>query len=602
LEAYLKDDPEWESVLDIDALSRKEEEMWAFRGASLLYPGFDLCMLRLSRGGSDAVEMREFDLRSKTFVEGGFRVPEAKGGVSWISRNRMLVSTDFGEGTTTASGYPRITKIWDRGTPLSEAKTLYQGNERDVGVSGYAYYTPERQYVVVSRSITFYTSEIFILEGGRLVKLEIPDDAILRGFLKNQMLVELKSDWRIDGNVYKQGMLISIDYGEFLKGGRRFEIVFEPGPRSSLVSVSTTKNHIITATLKNVRSELYRHSREDGKWQRERADAPGYGTISVISTDIHSDEYFFSYQSFLDPTSLYYVSDPGQKMEITKRLPHFFDGRNFEVKQFEATSRDGTQIPYFAVLPKNTAFDGSNPTLLYAYGGFEASMRPFYAATVGAAWLENGGTYVVANIRGGGEFGPKWHRAALKEKRQNAYDDFISVSEDLIQRGISSPKRLGISGASNGGLLVGVAFTQRPDLYNAVVCSAPLLDMKRYSKLLAGASWVAEYGDPDIPEEWAYIRKYSPFHNLAPSKKYPKVLFTATTRDDRVHPGHARKMAAKMKDQGHAYLYYENTEGGHGRGVTNEQVAYMMSLEFTYLLKMLMQEPDVLFGARERTT
>jgi len=501
LKEYFKDSPEWETVLDLDVLSKEEGEKWAYKGANFLYPEFNLCMLRLSRGGSDAVEIREFDLTKKSFVNDGFYIPEAKGSVSWINRNTLLVSTNFGEGTTTTSGYPRITKIWNRGTSLSEAKTLFQGEDTDVNIRGFVENTPERQYVVVSRGITFYTSNQFVLEENKLIKLEIPDDAQFDGFFKNHLLVELKSDWNINGKTYKQGALISIDYNKFLEGDRNFKIIIEPEKRSSLVSVSNTENYLLINKLTNVRSELFKYFLKDGKWICEKVNALDYGKISVISTDDFSDQYFFSYENFLKPKLLYYVSDIDQKMEKVKSLPHFFNSNNFEVKQFEVTSKDSVQIPYFIVFPKGIKSDGSNPTLLYGYGGFEASMQPHYSSTIGAAWLEKGGVYVLANIRGGGEFGPKWHRAALKENRQRAYDDFISVSEDLIQRKITSHEHLGIMGGSNGGLLVGVAFTQRPDLYNAVVCSAPLLDMKRYNKLLAGASWMAEYGNPDIPEE-----------------------------------------------------------------------------------------------------
>ena len=584
---YINNAPEWETLLDLDILSKEEGEKWAFKGATFLYPEFDICMLRLSRGGSDAVEIREFDLREKKFIDNGFYLPEAKGYVSWIDKNTLMISTDFGEGTTTNSGYPRITKIWKRGTPLKEAKTLFQGEKTDVGVFGFANNTPERQYITVSRDITFYTSKKFVLEDDKLIELNIPEDSRLQGFFKNHLLIELKSDWNIDEKTYNQGSLISIEYNSFLKGDRNFKVIFEPDNLSSLVEISNTKNYLLINKIKNVSSELFKYYIKDGKWNSEKIDVPDYGTVSVISTDEFSDNYFINYNSFLTPSSLYFAHDNQKKLIRIKSLPHFFDSDKFEVKQFTTESKDKTKIPYFVVLGKSTGLSGSNPTLLYGYGGFEISMQPGYLAIIGSSWLEKGGIYVLANIRGGGEFGPKWHRAALKEKRQRAYDDFIAVSEDLVKRKITSPEHLGIMGGSNGGLLVGVAFTQRPDLYKAVVCSAPLLDMKRYNKLLAGASWMAEYGNPDIPEEWEYIKKYSPFHNLSANKKYPKVFFTTTTRDDRVHPGHARKMAAKMEDQGHELFYFENTEGGHGAGVTNEQRAFMASLEYTYLLKLL---------------
>jgi len=584
---YFKASPQWETVLDVDALCVQEGEQWAFRGVNFLYPDYDRCLIHLSRGGSDATEIREFDTLKKCFVQGGFFLPKAKSSASWIDRNTLLLNTDFGPGTLTTSGYPRIVKIWHRGTPLSGAQTIYEGRDTDMGVFCAVINKPERQYVMVSRAMSFYASQILILENGRLIKLEIPEDAQLHDIFKNRLLIELKSDWDTGGKKYRQGELISIDYDQFLMGDRQFDVLFEPGERSSLVSVATTHNFILLTKLTNIRSELFRYRLEDDRWIGEKVPAPDMGTIWVRATEDLSDHYFFEYSNYLNPTTLYYVAADGKTMEKVKSLPDFFDARKLMVDQFEAVSSDGTRIPYFLVHTRNMSFDDANPVLLYGYGGFEASMQPTYSAITGVAWLEQGGVYVVANIRGGGEFGPKWHLAALKEKRQNAYDDFISVAEDLIHRKVTSPRHLGIMGGSNGGLLVGVAFTQRPDLFNAVVCSNPLLDMKRYNKLLAGASWMGEYGDPDVTEEWEYISKYSPYQNLKADKKYPKVLFTTTTRDDRVHPGHARKMAARMMDQGQPCYFFENTEGGHGSGVTNEQRALPITLEYVYLLKML---------------
>lgn len=587
LEEYFANSPDWEAVLDVDALCQQEGEKWAFHGASFLYPEFDLALVHLSRGGGDAAVIREFDLKRMTFAEDGFQVPQAKSRIDWIDRDHVMIATDFGEGTMTTSGYPRIVKIWNRGTPLSKAETIFEANTDDMGCYVVVINTPERQYSGITRAITFYTYAFYMMEDGELIKLDIPEDASLHGFFKNHMLIELKSNWNIKGKTYKQGALIGIDYQKFLSGNRDFKVIYEPDERSSLVSSSTTRNFLLVNTLNNVRSELYKYSLLNDRWIAEKVDAPDYGTLSVIDTEILSNRYFFQYQNFLQPTSLYFVSADGQKMKKVKSLPAFYHSENFKVQQWEAVSRDGTRIPYFIVTAKNVQFDGTNPTLLYGYGGFEVSERPYYLATTGAAWLEKGGIYAVANIRGGGEFGPRWHQAALKENRQLAFDDFIAVSEDLISRKITSPEHLGIMGGSNGGLLVGVAFTQRPDLYSAVVCQVPLLDMQRYNKLLAGASWMAEYGNPDIPEEWEYIKKYSPYHDLQSSACYPQVFFTTTTRDDRVHPGHARKMAARMQAQNHDFFYFENTEGGHGSGVTNEQRAFMKTLEFIYLLKML---------------
>jgi len=585
LKEYRKKNPKWESILDIDALSKKEHKKWVFKGASFLYPDYKLCMVRLSPGGGDAVVMREFNVETKQFVKNGFYLPKAKGGVSWIDKNTLIVSTDFGKGTKTSSGYPRITKIWKRGTSLKQAKTIYEGKKTDVEVSGYVINTPERQYQFVNRGITFYTSNVFAIENSKLIKLGIPDDADFQGIKKNQMIVSLKSDWKVNGKIYKQGALISIDYDKLLKGIKDIRLIFQPDAKSSITTVASTKNLLILNVLDNVRSKIYEVSLKNGKWIKKKVKAPDFGSIGIVSTDRNSDRYFFTFTNFLVPTSLYLVSN--NKIEKLKSLPAFFDASKYKVEQFESTSKDGTKIPYFVIHRKNMKLNGQNPTLLYGYGGFEVSLKPFYSAITGTAWLENGGTFVLANIRGGGEFGPKWHKAGLKEHRQRVFDDFISVAEDLIHRKITSPRHLGIWGGSNGGLLVGAVFTQRPDLFNAVVCQVPLLDMKRYNKLLAGASWMGEYGNPDKPEEWAYIKKYSPYQNVFANKKYPKVFFLTSTRDDRVHPGHARKMAAKMEGQGHKVYFFEDTEGGHAGASTNKQHTLMRSLIFTYCLMQL---------------
>jgi prolyl oligopeptidase len=513
-------------------------------------------------------------------------LPEAKSRLSWKDPNTVYVGTDFGEGSLTDSGYPRIAKKWKRGTALEQAQTIFEGETTDVSARCYVINTPERQYEVIYRGMTFYTSNVFVIENGQLVKLEVPEDADFGGFFKNQMLVRLKSDWTIDSDTYKQGSLISIDYDKYLQGDRTFTVVVEPNERSNILWFSNTRNLLLVAMLNNVRTELDKYRFADGGWEKEKIDLPGMGTLYVAAADEQSDQYFINYEDFLTPTSLYYVKD-GQNMQKVKGLPEFFDANGLEVKQLEAVSKDGTRIPYFLVQSGKVNTNGSNPTLLGGYGGFEIPEIPHYNGVRGAAWLEKGGIYALANIRGGGEFGPKWHQAALKENRQRAYDDFIAVAEDLIERRITSPRHLGIMGGSNGGLLVGAVFTQRPELFNAVVCAVPLLDMKRYNKLLAGASWMAEYGNPDIPEEWAYIKKYSPYHNVFADKKYPQVFFYTSTRDDRVHPGHARKMVAKMEEMGHTVFYYENMEGGHAGAVTNKQIALRTAMSYAYLWMQL---------------
>lgn len=586
LKQYLEGSPQWETLLDIDELSQEESRQWVFKGASGLYPDYQRYLVSLSPGGGDAVVVREFDAQSKQFVENGFYLPEAKSSVSWKDIDTVYVQTDFGEGSLTESGYPRIAKRWKRGTPLSDAVTVFEGQVEDVAVSCATINTPERQYDVINRATTFYTSHTYVIEQGRLVKLDIPDDADLGGFFKNQMLVRLKTDWTVGATTYRQGALIAIDYDEYLEGRREFTVIVEPDARSNIASYSDTRNLLLVNMLTNVRSELHEYRFQNGAWQKKRVETPQLGSLSVVAADERSDQFFFNYEDFLTPSSLYYVAED-QAIKKVDSLPAFFDSNGLETEQLEAISKDGMRIPYFVVRSKSMKADGSNPTLLYGYGGFEISLRPSYGAVQGAGWLSKGGVYVLANIRGGGEFGPAWHQAALKEHRQRAYDDFIAVAEDLIRRQITSPEHLGIMGGSNGGLLMGVMFTQRPDLFKAVVCAVPLLDMKRYNQLLAGASWMAEYGDPDVPEQWAYIREYSPYQNVSPDQEYPQVFFYTSTKDDRVHPGHARKMVAKMEGMGHKVYYYENTEGGHAAASTNRQRALTSALTYAYLWMQL---------------
>jgi len=587
LRKYKNNNIEWEELLDIGALSEKEQEKWVYKGVSTLYPGNKYAMVELSRGGGDAVVIREYDLKKKNFINDGFILPEAKGNVSWKDKNTLIVSTNFGEGSMTASGYPRIVKQWTRGTSLDQATTIFEGKESDVGVWGYVISSATRQYVLITRAITFYTFENYVFENGILVKLGIPEDADLVNIFKNQTIVHLKTDWNIAGEKYKQGQLISLDYDRLLEGEYLISVIVTPDAKSSYVSSKNTKDLLLVNMLNNVSSELYQYKFKKGKWLKEKVDTPDFGNISLSGADETSNNYFFTYSNFLTPTTLFISSGYSKGITALKNMPEYFDAGGLEIAQYTVPSTDGTLIPFFLIHKTGVVLDGSNPTLLYGYGGFEISETPFYSGLIGSAWLERGGVFALANIRGGGEFGPAWHLAALKENRQKAFDDFLAIAQDLINRNLTTPEHLGIMGGSNGGLLVGVAFTQRPDLFNAVVCQVPLLDMKRFNKLLAGASWMGEYGNPDKPEEWAYIKKYSPYHNLRTDLIYPKVLFTTTTRDDRVHPGHARKMVAKMDELKHPVLYFENTEGGHGAGSTNQQKAYMWALSYTYLWQQL---------------
>ncbi len=587
LAEYRRDQPAWETVLDLDALATAEKENWVWKNAEWLRPAGERALLSLSRGGGDAVVVREFDLSTKTFVTDGFNLPEAKSDVTWRDRDRVFVGTDFGRGSLTTSGYPRIVKSWTRGTPLAEAPVIFEAPATDVGSGAWTTLDPEFPGEFVRRAITFFSGENFRVIDGRPVKLDLPADAEQSTF-RDQILVTLRTDWIVGGKTYPAGALLAAPWSSFLAGRRDFAILFQPTPRSSLAGFSATRHRLIVNELDNVRNRLYVHTpHPDGTWSRTPLAAPEFGSVNATAIALESDDYFLTVTDFLTPTRLAYGTPDDAKQETLKQLPAFFDAHGLEITQHEAGSKDGTRIPYFQVARRGLVADGSHPTLLNGYGGFEVSEVPFYSGGIGAAWLERGGIFVLANIRGGGEFGPSWHQSAIKENRQRCYDDFAAVAEDLVARKIASPKHLGIIGGSNGGLLMGVMLTQHPELFNAIVCQVPLLDMQRYSHLLAGASWMGEYGDPDVPAEWAYISRYSPYQNVKADAHYPRVLFTTSTRDDRVHPGHARKMVAKMEAQHHDVLYYENTEGGHGGAANAKQQAYMSALAFTFLWQQL---------------
>ncbi|MCE3261057.1 MAG: prolyl oligopeptidase [Pseudoduganella sp.] len=587
LEQYQRPEPQWETVLDIDKLAAEENENWVWHGVSCLYPQGEKCLVQLSRGGGDAHVVREFDVARRAFVADGFNLAEAKSDIGWIDADTIFVSTDFGAGSMTTSGYPRIVKEWKRGTPLSAAATLYEAKNDDLGVGAYKDFTPGHSYQFITRQIGFYASELFVRTGDGLAKVDKPDDANAYT-VRDQLVIDLRSDWSVNGTTYKQGSLLATDFKRFMAGGRQFDVLFTPTPASSLDGVSATRSALLLNVLDNVKNRLVELRHVDGAWQRRDINAPAFGTLAVQALDpIESDQYFLTVTDFLNPTTMYLANAGSDQRSALKALPAYFDAKPYTVQQHMATSKDGTLVPYFVLMHRKAKPNGKNPTVLYGYGGFEVSMKPFYSGTTGEAWLKQGGIYVLANIRGGGEFGPRWHQAALKENRQRAFDDFIAVAQDVIKRKITSPRHLGIMGGSNGGLLVGAALTQRPDLFNAVVCQVPLLDMQRYSKLLAGASWMGEYGDPDDPKQWAYLGKYSPYQNVFKDKHYPRVLFTTSTRDDRVHPGHARKMVAKMKEQGHDVLYWENMEGGHAGAANNDQQAQMWALTYAFLLKQL---------------
>jgi prolyl oligopeptidase len=582
-ESYRGDAPEWDLIIDVDQLAEDEDENWVWAGASCRYPDYDRCIIGLSIGGADAAVQREFDLESRTFVEDGYQLPESKSRIAWRDRDSVFLGRAFDDGEMTDSGYPRTVRVWQRGTPVDEAELVFEGERTDVAVTGLRIWDGEDYYDLIVRAPGFFTRHYYHYSDGEVSRLTVPDDADMVGLIDGQLLVDLKSDWTVGDATFRQGALVAGPMASFETDTPELSVLFEPGERSSISSVSTTRSTVLVSVLDNVIGHLLRFTHEDGEWQRESLSAPEMGTISVVSTDDRSDRFFYNYTGFLTPSTLFEADAAADRHEEVRSEPSWFDSDGMSVAQYEATSADGERIPYFVVKPAGFEANGANPTLLSAYGGFEISRTPFYSGTIGSSWLERGRVYVLANIRGGGEFGPRWHQAALQENRQRSFDDLIAVAEDLIRRDITAPDHLGIQGGSNGGLLVGAVMTQRPDLLNAVVCQVPLLDMKRFHKLLAGASWMAEYGNPDDPEQWAYIKEYSPYQNVSADEDYPKAFFTTSTRDDRVHPGHARKMVAKMLDQGHDVLYYENIEGGHGGAANLEQQAYIQALIYTYL-------------------
>jgi len=592
LASFATDEPVWDIVIDIDALSAEEQQQWVFKGMACLREHPEHCLVSLSPGGGDAVVTREFNSVDKTFVKDGFFLPLAKGGANWIDANTVFVATDFGAGSMTDSGYPRIVKRWKRGTPLEAADTVYEGDIKSVGAFAFRLHSAGGDIDLVRDAKTFWTTDRFQVTSDGLKYLELPQTATVNGAFQGRLIISLKEDWQRAGVNYSQGAVLIADPAALYKGGKgEIEVLIEPDSSTIVQAVDTTDSNILVTVLDNVRGKIYRYNPgPEGQWERSLVAFPDHGALEITSTDDASGNFFARYESFTSPPALYYVAAADWQPQKVKQQPPSFDGDRYQTEQYFATSADGTRVPYFVVIANDAKRDGKNPTHIFSYGGFRNSLTPSYSGSYedlsgayGKLWLERGGVFVLANIRGGGEFGPQWHAEALKENRHRAFEDFEAVAEDLFKRKITSPEHLGIEGRSNGGLLVGATMIRRPDLYGAVICGVPLLDMQRYHKLLAGASWMAEYGDPDVPEEWAYISEYSPYQNLKPGVDYPAVFFYTSTRDDRVHPGHARKMAAKMEDMGYEVWYYENIEGGHGGSTTNDQLAYRLALAYTLL-------------------
>jgi prolyl oligopeptidase len=573
----------WEPVLDLDVLAREEGENWVWKGVQCLPPAYERCLVTLSRGGGDAAVVREFDLRSRQFVPDGFNLPEAKTAIQWRDLDTVYVGTDFGPGSLTDSGYARIVKRWQRGTPLADAVTVFEGQRSDVFAGAWVDHDPRSFREGFVRSIAFYRSETWLKHCDSMVMLDLPQDAE-PALVGRWLVVRLRSPYSTGQGQFPAGALIAAEAAAFLGGDCAFEALFVPSPRAALQGWTATRDSLVLDILDKVRSRPVRLTHGPKGWVREDIILPGLGSATIAAVDhLNSDDVWITYQDFLTPPTLL-LSAPGRPLDTVKTMPAFFNVSGMTVEQLEATSADGTCVPYFVIGSRDRV---NGPTLLYGYGGFEISLQPVYNGAIGRAWLARGGMLVIANIRGGGEFGPEWHQAALRANRQRAYDDFIAVAEDLIRRGITTSRQLGIMGRSNGGLLVGAVLTQRPELFGAVVCGVPLLDMRRYHRLLAGASWMAEYGDPDQPVDWAFISAYSPYQRVAVERRYPPTLFITSTRDDRVHPGHARKMYARMQSQGHHVRYFENLEGGHAGAADNAQLALMSALQYTFLWQQL---------------
>ena len=589
--SYRSGSPRWETLIDYDRLATDEGENWVAGDVACLAPEYRHCMVELSRGGGDTSTWREFDTRSRSFVAGGFALPEAKSDVTWVDADTLIVGTDWGPGTLTDSGYPRSVRVWRRGTRLADATMLYEGTQQDVAVRGYVDQDGGPRPFVV-RGVTFFEAEYYYAPALRdPQKMPWPRNTDLNGVLDGRAILSLREPWSHRGRDFPSGSVVAYD----LDRGDA-ELVMAASETQSIESVGVGKSGLVVQYLDNVSGRAARLARtDDGRWRATEIPMPASGVIKVVSAGGGTDDALLSFESLTTPLSLWFVG-PDNRTERVFESPAAYDASDVVVEQRFATSKDGTRIPYFVMARKSVLANGPAPTVQYGYGGFLAATLPLYyedparpqhGALAGKLWVSRGGVLVLSNIRGGSEYGPRWHQAGLRESRQKVFDDFIAISEDLIRTGVTTPKQLGAIGRSNGGLLMGVLMNQRPDLYAAMVNGVPLLDMQRYTRLGAGASWVAEYGDPGTAD-WEYMSKWSPYQNLRKDVDYPPVFFYTSTKDDRVHPGHARKMAAKMGSMGHDYFYYENMEGGHGGTSNQDQLAYRIALEYAYFARQLM--------------
>jgi prolyl oligopeptidase len=594
VEDYARPTPAWAPVLDLDALAKAEGANWVYHGADCEWRAERRCLISLSDGGEDAVTVREFDLAAGAFVPGGFVLPKGKQRIAWADADTLLVAREWAPGELTTSGYPYVVKAAKRGAPLAEAVEVFRGAPADggYGVTPQVFHDGDgRQALVITRPLSTFEAEQWLVTPAGPRRLALPLKSDIQDLVAGRLLVTLSQDWTVAGTVLPQGALVSLDLAEVAADPEHLKptLVFAPGPRDSVESVAAVKSHLLVVINQNVRGRAFVFTpAPGGAWTRTRLDLPDNAAIGLAAADSHSERAYLSVTSFLTPPTLWLADAANGGLAQVKSVAPKFDAARDTADQYEATSSDGTKIPYFVVHPKDMVLNGANPTLLYAYGGFQVSLTPAYNGILGKLWLERGGVYVLANIRGGGEFGPAWHDAGLKTHRQLIYDDFAAVARDLIDRKITSPRRLGIQGGSNGGLLMGVQFTQHPELWNAVDIQVPLLDMLRFEQIAAGTSWVGEYGSVANPEERAFLARISPYNNLKPGVAYPEPLIWTTTKDDRVGPQHARKFAARLAALGKPYLFYEVIEGGHGAGANLKERAHTSALEFVYFIRKLM--------------
>ncbi len=594
MESWRTATPEWETILDIDALAAAEGKEWVYGGMNCLPPDGTRCMVSLSDGGKDASVAREFDLETLSFVEGGFELAESQGGASWVDRDTLLVSRNFGPDTVTESFYPFTTRLWKRGTPIEDAQEIFRGDKTDVSAGAYLLRDGDATIHgrMGYRGISFHERQYYFEKDGQWLQLDLPTKAGPYGIIDGQILFSTDVDWTRGGTTFPADSIVSADLEAWKAdpNGVPMTLVWAPGERQTKSGATSTKSSLYVSLLDNVRGKVLKFDFDDGAWSSQQIALPDNSTVGIATSSDETDEIMFTSTDFLAPGTWYYARD-GVTLEVVKESPSRFDASGMEIEQYEAVSKDGTKIPYFIVKPRGMVMDGTTATLLTGYGGFQVPRLPGYLGSTGKLWLERGGAYVLGNMRGGGEFGPEWHQTAIRENKQRTWDDFIAIGDDLVKRGFTGPEHLGIQGGSQGGLLVGTAFTQRPDLFNAAIVQIPLFDMLRYHLIGRGASWIGEYGDPRIPEQKAWIDGYSPYQKLTADRTFPRIMYVTSTADDRTHPSHGRKAAARMAANGQPYLYFEETKGGHSGGVDNEQRAKLQAMQWVYLMQQLMDSP-----------